>query len=92
MTTFNTQIAKELNIFWSNKPLYFLDGKFYGYEVFFKDFVVMAFIDETKKEIRPAHGYFLPINFGKITFTLETLNTPLPFICSLYKNYKLNNL
>lgn len=91
MTQFNTTTATKLNIVWNDKPIYFLDNKFFGYEPFFKDFVMMAFINENKKEIRPTHGYFLPNNFEKITFTLKTLNTPLPFICGLYKGYKLNN-
>lgn len=48
-------------------------------------------INEELKEIRPTHGYFLPKGFEKMTFTLKTLQTPLPFICGLYKGYKLNN-
>ena len=91
MKTFTIEQAKELNIFWNNKPIYTIDNKFFGYEPFFRDFVIMAFVVEDKKEIRPAHGYFLPENFAKITFTLNTLKTPLPFICGLYKGYKLNN-
>lgn len=91
MGHFNISKAKELNIYWNNKPIYFLDNKFYAYERFFRDYVIVAYINEEIKEIRPAHGYFLPKDFEKTTFTLKTLKTPLPFICGLYKGYKLNN-
>ena len=91
MTKFNISKATELNISWDNRPIYFLDSKFYAYERFFMDYVMVAFIKEELKEIRPADGYFLPKGFEKMTFTLKTLKTPLPFICGLYKGYKLNN-
>lgn len=34
MTKFNIYKATELNISWNNKPIYFLDNKFYAYERF----------------------------------------------------------
>lgn len=91
MAHFNIQTAKESTIIWNDRPMYIIENKYYGYEPFFKDFVMMAYVDIDNKEVRPTHGYFLPQNFSKITFTLKTLNTPLPFICGLYKGFKLNN-
>ena len=92
MGHFNISKAKELNISWNNKPIYFLDNKFYAYESFFRDYVMVAYINKEEKEIRPAHGYFLPKGFELTTFTLKTLKTPLPLICNFYKGYyKMNN-
>jgi hypothetical protein len=36
------------------------------YELYFNKFVATAFIDHKNKEIRPAHGYFYPNNYGKL--------------------------
>jgi hypothetical protein len=41
------------------------DNKVYGYESYFEKEVVVGTINPTMKEVRPAHGYFMPHPFGK---------------------------
>lgn len=49
------------------KNIKFEGEKIMGFEPYFNDFVRIATIDSEMKEVRPAHGYFYPHYYGKIT-------------------------
>lgn len=38
-----------------------------GYEPYFKKYVVVAHINHENQEVYPAHGYFIPHKYGKIS-------------------------
>ena len=44
-----------------------IGDKIMGYEPYFEKDVIVASINNQNKEIRPAHGYFMPHKYGVIS-------------------------